>query len=58
MIEDFIEGLKKKFGVEKMPTGNKEIHEFVHTIYNGIKGGEVRDCVKMTVFKLRANSGL
>ncbi|MBA7547827.1 hypothetical protein ES705_40265 [subsurface metagenome] len=51
MIEDFIDELKKEFGVEGMPTGHKEIHEFVHTIYTGIKGGEVRNCVQMAVFK-------
>lgn len=51
MIEDFIEELKKKFGVEGMKTGDEEIHKFVHTIYNGIKGGEVRNCVQMTAFK-------
>lgn len=51
MIEDFIEGLKEEFGFGEMPTGHKEINEFVHTIYTGIKGGKVRDCVQMTAFK-------
>lgn len=51
MIEDFIEELKKKFGVGGVQTGDKEIHEFVHTIYKGIKGGEVRNCVQMATFK-------
>jgi len=51
MIVDFIEELKKKFGVGGMKTGDKEIHEFVHAIYKGIKGGEVRNCVQMATFK-------
>ena len=51
MIEDFIEEMKKEFGVGKMPTGHKEILEFVHSIYKGIKGGEIRNCVKMAAFK-------
>ena len=51
MIEDFIEGLKKEFGIGGMQTGGKEISEFVHTIYTGIKGGEVRNCVQRTAFK-------
>ena len=56
MIEDFIEELKKKFEGEEMPnwlhqTGKKDILEFVHTIYNGVKGGVVRDCVQMATLK-------
>ncbi len=56
MIKDFIEELKKKFesgGMEDwlQQSGNKEIYEFVHAIYNGIKGGEIRDCVKVAAFK-------
>jgi len=51
MIEDFIEELKKKFGVGGIKTGDEEIHKFVHSIYNGIKGGEVRNCVQIATFK-------
>jgi len=51
MIEDYIEGLKKEFGVGGISTGDEGIHEFVHTIYNGINRGEVRDCVQVAAFK-------
>lgn len=51
MIKDLIEELKKKFKVEGVSIGDKEIHEFVNTIYNEIKGGEIRNCVQMISFK-------
>lgn len=51
MIEDFIEGLKKEFKVGGMSTGDEGIHEFVHTVYNGIKGGDVRNCVQISAVK-------
>lgn len=51
MIEDFIEGLKKKFKIEGTSTGDKEIHEFVNNIYNRLKGGEIRNCVQVFAFK-------
>jgi len=51
MIEDFIEGLKKEFGIGGIQTGDKEISEFAHTIYKGVRGGEVRNCVQITTFK-------
>ena len=56
MIEDFIEELKKKFEGGKIPnwlhqTGKKDILESVQTIYNGIKGGVVKDCVHLATVK-------
>jgi len=51
MIEDLIDELKKKFGVGGIQTGDKEIHEFVDTIYKGIGGGEIRNCVQVFASK-------
>jgi len=51
MIEDFIKELKKKFQDRLMPTGHKEITEFVQSIYNEVNNGATKRCVQIAATK-------